>query len=324
MTCETKQNTRISNTRIKTSAVSLLCLFVLLIGGCLNNKLVLTVVYNRADNQIRNEFNKLGKFESWQKSAFEKRLQTYHYWHRREELPTYATLLQQIKNKVQVEGATSIEDVTQWLDQVEVSADRLQSCYPAHFSIDLIKSLHPEQINFIERRFAREQRKNRHRHNSQTRDQRMQKRLNEITKWSSRFGFVFTPEQRRMTLRTMYNTVSVHNEYYRLTRTWNKRLFSMMRNKKSPSYDADMKAHIARAYHLIEDNHKDLYETNRRIWRSFLLEFESSLSQEQRSWMKINLGKLSRNLAKIAREDVSFKPHDDAELGCLPTDVRTL
>ena len=98
----------------------------------------------------------------------------------------------------------------------------------------------------------------------------------------------------------------------------------MMRNKKSPSYDADMKAHIARAYHLIEDNHKDLYETNRRIWRSFLLEFEKSLTQEQRSWMKVNLGKLSRNLDKIAREDVSFKPHDDAELGCLPTDVRTL
>jgi len=293
MTCETKQKTRTSNIRIQTFAISLLCLFALLIGGCLNNKLVLTVVYNRADNQIRNEFNKLGKFENWQKSAFEKRLQTYHYWHRREELPTYAKLLKQIRSKVQVQGATTADDV-------------------------------PEQINFIERRFAREQRKNRARHHSQTRDQRMQKRLNEITKWSYRFGFVFTPEQRRMTLRTMYNTISVHDEYYRLTGVWNKRLFSMMRNKQSPSYDEDMKAHIARAYHLIEDNHKNLYETNRRIWRSFLLEFENSLSKEQRSWMKFNLGKLSSNLDKIARDDVSFKPHDDTDLGCLPTKASTL
>ncbi len=324
MTCETKQKTRTSNIRIQTFAISLLCLFALLIGGCLNNKLVLTVVYNRADNQIRNEFNKLGKFENWQKSAFEKRLQTYHYWHRREELPTYAKLLKQIRSKVQVQGATTADDVAQWLDQVEESADKLQSCYPVHFSIDLIKSLLPEQINFIERRFAREQRKNRARHHSQTRDQRMQKRLNEITKWSYRFGFVFTPEQRRMTLRTMYNTISVHDEYYRLTGVWNKQLFSMMRNKQSPSYDEDMKAHIARAYHLIEDNHKNLYETNRRIWRSFLLEFENSLSKEQRSWMKFNLGKLSSNLDKIARDDVSFKPHDDTDLGCLPTKASTL
>ena len=321
---ETYQTTRASSLRTRTAMISLLCLLVLVISGCLNNKLVLTVVYNRVDNQIRKEFNKLGKFQNWQKKAFEKRLQTYHYWHRREELPVYAKLLQQVSDKVQVQDATTETDVAKWFAQLEESADRLQSCYPAHFSVDLIKSLHPEQIDFIEARFAREQRKNRHRHESQTREQRMQTRLKKLTKWSNRLGFKFSAEQRQMILRTMYNTVSVHDEYYRLTRPWNKQLFSLIRNKKSPSYEHDVKEHMGRVYHLIEKHHPDLYETNRRIWQAFMLEFETSLSQEQRVWMKTNLDKLSRNLDRIAVENVSFKPHTDAELGCLPTDAAKL
>ena len=81
---------------------------------------------------------------------------------------------------------------------------------------------------------------------------------------------------------------------------------------------------MGRVYHLIEKHHPDLYETNRRIWQAFMLEFETSLSQEQRVWMKTNLDKLSRNLDRIAVENVSFKPHTDAELGCLPTDAAKL
>ena len=290
----------------------------MLISGCLNNRFVLSAIYNRADNQIRNEFNKLGKFEDWQKKAFEQRLQTFHYWHRRHEMPVYANLLRDIRGKVTEKGLTTLQDASQWLDTVETATERAQACYPAHYSIDLIKSLTPPQIDFIERRFAREQRKNRARYESKTREQRMQERLKEVETFLGHFGFELTRRQKRMTLRTMFNTRSLHDEYYQTSVPWNKELFSIARRSGKPEFDSDMREHLASVYTQLEKRYPDTFAYNRDLWHKFALEFVQSLTWEQREWLKPFLNKLARNIDIIARSDVSFKPHYDSSLGCLP------
>ncbi len=292
---------------------------LLLISGCLNNRFVLSALYNRADNQIRNEFNKLGQFQDWQKQAFEQRLQTFHYWHRRQEMPVYAALLRDIQSKVTEKGNTTLQHTTNWLNAIEDATERAQRCYPANFSIDLIKSLTPVQIDFIERRFAREQRKNRARYESKTREQRMQERLKTAESGMGHFGFELTRKQKRIVLRTLFNTRSLHDEYYQIIVPWNKKLFSIARHSNKAGFENDLRGHLAAVFSQLEERHPDTFAFNRKLWRNFALEFVQSLTWEQREWLKPFLGKLARNIDIIASSDVSFKPHNDAKLGCLPT-----
>jgi len=312
--------TGIFNIRLKT--ILLLGIVVLVVSGCTNSKIVLSFLYNRLDNQIRGEFNKLGNFDSAQKVEFEKRLQTFHYWHRRVELPRYVGLISEIRNKTATAGITTPEDIDRWFAKTEAGTEALLACYPAHFSIDLLRTLDGDQISYIERRFANEQRKNIRKHQSRTREQRMNDRLDTVVTWSGRIGFDLTKQQKEMLLNTMYETVSLHKEYYALTKRWNKRLFATLRNKKAADYEAQLKKLLASSYKLVDLAYPDKVEANRKIWRKFIAEFETSLTRGQRDWVKSYLGKLAGNLSLIAKDRVSFKTHDDPSLGCLPnTDV---
>ena len=302
--------------RFKT--VLLLGIVLLLVSACTNTKVVLSFVYNRLDNQIRSEFNKLGKFDRSQKAEFEKRLQTFHYWHRRVELPRYVGLISEIRNKTAAPGKTTSSDIHRWFEKIEAGTEELLSCYPAHFSTDLLRTLDNDQINFIERRFANEQRKNIKKHNSKTREERMNKRLKEVVKWSGRIGFDLTQQQKDMLLKAMYDTISMHKEYYALTKPWNKRFFATLRDKKASDYEAQLKKQMAASYKLVDLSHPQKVEMNREIWRNFVVDFEKSLTESQRKWINSYFGKLAGNLSLIAKDKVSFKPHGDAALGCLP------
>ena len=296
----------------------LLILLILMSAGCTNSKIVLSTIYNRVDNQIRSEFNKLGKFEDWQKEAFEKKLQTYHYWHRRQELPRYANLLNEISSTVKNKGSITQSQATSWNASLEGFVESAQGCYPAHFSADLMATLKPDQISFIERRFARERYKNRAKHDAKTRDQRMQERFDQIEKWSTLAGFQFTARQEALMLASMHKTKSLHSEYYKLTDRWNKTLFRTIRQKNNPQYERSIKQHLGTLFELVEKNNPEKLQHNRQVWRDFFIDFEASLTNQQRSWLTSYLKTLSKNLKSLSRSSVKFKPHTDASQGCIP------
>lgn len=292
--------------------------FLTVLGGCTNSKIVLSTVYNRLDNQIRNEFNKLGKFEDWQKNAFEHRLQTFHYWHRRQELPRYSVLLKQMANVIKTPGKITLADANAWSVNLENFAESVQKCYPAHFAADLMYTLKPDQIKYIERRFARERYKNKTKYAVKTRDQRMQARLKEIEKYSSLAGFNFTKAQKAMILAAMHETKSLHSEYYALTDRWNTKLFSAIRQKRRADYEKNLKNHLGTLFDLVEKNYPQKLEYNREVWRQFTVEFVDSLSGEQRAWLSSYLRTLGKNLQSISRSNVKFKAHENPAKGCIP------
>ncbi len=296
----------------------LLFSFLAVLAGCTNSKIVLSTIYNRLDNQIRNEFNKLGKFEDWQKKEFEHRLQTFHYWHRRQELPRYAVLLREIASVIKTKGNISRANANAWSASLEDFVESVQKCYPAHFAADLMYTLEPEQIRYIERRFARERYKNKTKYAVKTRDQRMKSRLKEIEKWTGLAGFDLTSRQKTMILESMHKTKSLHSEYYALTDRWNKKLFTALRQKNRPDYEENLNRHLGTLYDLMENNHPQTLQYNREVWREFTVDFVQSLTGEQRAWLSTYLRTLGKNLNSISRSKVKFKPHKNVAKGCIP------
>jgi len=289
----------------------------LLASSCSNSKMVLSPLYNRVDDQIRDEFNKLGDFEDWQKERFEERLQTFHYWHRRDELPRYAELIAEVGETITRKRSVTPAHAARWANSIEQMVHKVQSCYPAHYSIDLMKTLKPAQIAFIERRFAREQRKNRAKYSAKTRDERMTDRVKQIGRWANLAGFRLTREQRKLIRAHMDETKSLHESYYVLTGLWNQELFKKLRNTNSPQYTQRVSRHLQSLYSLMDRHHSETLEYNRDVWRRFIVAFDQSLSADQRIWLSSYFKTLAKTTRSISRANVSFVPHSDSAKGCI-------
>lgn len=293
----------------------MLCI-ALLLQGCTNSKLVIGPLYNRLDDRIRNQFDKLGDFTDQQTAAFEATLGTFHVWHRQSELPQYAELLKTVAGSI-AEGDTNQDDVQRWFATAENHSLLVRQCHPINYLFELMKSLSDDELNLIEKRFKREQLKNRVKYANTTSQERVERRLRNMTKWAGRIGLEFTPTQRAMLLGTLKNQTSMRKEYYALSREWNRRFFSLARAQSNPDYARDMGKHLDELWHLLERAYPSQWQANRDLWKETSLRFAQSMTDEQRDTTSRWLDKMGSTLAQIARDEPSFKVVNDPALGCL-------
>ena len=295
----------------------LVLLAATVLGSCTNSKVVIGPLYNRLDDQMRKEFNKLGDFNAEQKAAFEETVGSFHVWHRQNELPKYASLLRGIADSIAQADQTSSEDVTAWFGTIETHSQAIRQCHPVNYSFDLMRSLDDEQINFIENRFIRERKKNREKYAKRTPEERVERRLNNIDKWAGRVGLEFTAGQRAMLRTTLGKQISLRKQYYQLSDEWNRQLFNIARDQDSASYDAKMAMHLQQLWSLLENAHPEDWAANRAIWRDFALRFIDSMSEEQRGHASQWMTKMASTLDAISNDEPSFKSTNDPGLGCL-------
>ena len=308
-------------TRARRSALRLptaaLLLLTALLAGCTNSKLIIGPLYNQLDNQIRSEFNKLGDFNDTQKDAFEQAVGTYHVWHRQSEMPQYAALISEIASSIAQSGSTSQQDVERWAMTAEHHSRLARICHPANFLFDVMQTLTDEQINFIERRFKSERKKNRERYESRTPKERIERRLKNMEKWAGRIGLDFTASQRAALRTSLTRQVSLRKEYYQLSDQWNRELFNLARAQHVPDYSDRLTAHMTKLWSLLETAHPEQWQENRELWQTTAFNFVTSMTPEQRSSTSRWLSKLGNTVDAISRDKPSFEVGNDPSVGCL-------
>ncbi len=303
--------------RRKTMRTVAILTAVLVLAGCTNSKLIIGPLYNRLDDQMRTEFNKLGEFNTAQVEAFEQTVGTFHVWHRQSEMPKYATLLSDIAQSIGEKGATSQADVDAWAADLEQFSKNFRDCHPVNYSIELIQSLSDEQIDFIERRFKGEREKNRERYAGQTKEERVERRLKNIVKWSGRLGLNFTTAQKKIIRDSLTEQISLRKEYYQLSSEWNDYLFLLARNQENPAYAEALSSHISNLWTLLERAHPEEWQSIRDLWRNTTYTLIGTFSEPQRAVTKQWLSKMGKTIDAISKDKPSFKVSNDASHGCL-------
>ena len=305
---------------VKTSLLKLVAITLLavLLTGCTNSKLIIGPLYNRLDDQIREEFNKLGDFDKAQNSAFEQAVGTFHVWHRQVEMPKYADLLQEIADSIAISAATERTDVARWAISAEDYSRNVRECHPMNFLFDLTRSLSDQRINFIENRFKNERKKNRDRYGSQTREERVDRRLKNIVKWSGRLGLDFSAAQQSIIRDGLNEQVSLRKEYYALSDEWTSNLFVLARDQDNPDYHDALAHQMTKLWSLIEDAHPEDWQTNRDMWREKIYTLIGTLSKEQRNSSSRWLKKMGRTIRAISNDKPSFNIGNNPAVGCLP------
>jgi len=293
---------------------------LLLLVSCGNSKFILGPLYNRLDDQMRKEFNKLGNFDASQKREFENRLQTFHLWHRRMELPRYADLLDRVSTAIVDPRTKTVDEIKAWTAESEDFSVSVRACHPVNYSFDLMRTLADEQVDFIERRFAREQKKNRARYDSRTPEERQERRYNFVLKWSGRIGLNFTTDQKALLREKLAEQISLREEYWGLSKQWNKEFFSIAREQDSRQYRQRMETQLGKLWTLLERNKNEEWQFNRDLWAGFLVEFANTMNDDQRRWASTWLPKLARTLRDMSDDSVKFEANGkrlvDPTLGC--------
>ncbi len=295
----------------------LLLVLLLSTAGCTNSKLIIGPLYNQLDNQIRSEFNKLGDFNDVQMAAFEASVGTYHVWHRQSELPRYAALMSEVARSIATPGNTREQDVKRWAETAETFSRSARLCHPVNYLFDLFKSLSDQQINFIERRFQNERKKNRERYESRSAEERVDYRLKRMGKWASRIGLDFTANQRAAFRTTLQKQTSLRTEYYALSDQWNLELFRLARNQQAPDYDARMSAHLNKLWSLLENAHPEQWRKNRELWQDASFKFVQSMTTKQRANASQWIDKMGKTVLAISKDEPSFQVGSDPSIGCL-------
>jgi len=296
---------------------ALVILVALIVSSCTNSKVIMGPLYNRLDDQMRGEFHKLAKWNDDQISHFESTVGTFHVWHRQQELPKYAALLNNIQASIRERGTTSAADVNNWLDTAETFSRNARLCHPVNFSYDLMQTLTDEQVNFIEKRFANERKKNFTRYLDATPEERRDRRVKNVVKWADRIGFDFNNTQKRMLTKAMTKQISLRRQYYALVDVWAKELFIIARKQEAPDYEHKMKTQVNKLWSLLEKAHNEEWQANRELWREFGYDFVKSLNYDQRigasNWIK----KMAKTINGIAKDKPSFKDANNAAAGCM-------
>jgi len=305
------------NPRTNSLKVTVSALLLLFITGCTNSKVFIAPLYNRLDDQMRGEFHKLAQWTDSQIEHFESRVGAFHVWHRQSELPQYATLLNSIQSSIRTRDKTTREDVNNWIDSAESFSQVARTCHPVNFSYDLMQTLNDEQVNFIERRFASERKKNYSKYLASTPEERRTKRVNNVVKWAGRIGFDFNKTQKRMLEQTMAKQISMRRQYYSLVDKWAKDLFVIARKQQAPTYQRDMKAQVSKLWTLLEKAHNEEWQANRQLWRGFGYDFVQTLDHDQRIHASNWIDKMGDTITGISKDKPSFKVTNNPAHGCV-------
>lgn len=291
-------------------------LLMLLVQGCTNSKLVISPLYNRLDDRMRDQFNELATFNEQQTAAFEQMLGTFHVWHRQQELPGYAQLMKTVASSISNEDTTE-DDIQRWFATAEQHTVAVRQCHPINFSFDLIRSFSDEQLASIEEHVKKERLEDVERYESRTPDERVERRIRNAVKFAGRLNVEFTPTQRAMLLSAFKQQRSLRKEYFALSSEWQEQFFQLASDRENPNFEADIRTHLGKLRHLLEDAHPEQWRANRDLWKETSLRLISSLSKEQRRQASSWVSKMSRTLESISRDKPSFEVGNDESIGCL-------
>ncbi len=317
---------RVSNNALpttRTATAVLLSLLLAVLTGCTNSKLIIGPLYNRLDDQMRSEFHKLGSFNEQQIASFEQLVGTFHVWHRQSELPQYAQLLRTVESSIAESGKTDPDEIRRWIATAESFSRSIRECHPVNFSFNLMNSLTDDQVDYIERRFTSERRKNSTKHFKRTPEERVTRRVSKIVKWARRLGLEFTSKQKALLKKTFTEQISMRRQYYRLALQWNLQLFRLAREQEAPDYNDKMTSHFAALWTLLEKAHPDQWQANRELWRKFGYEFVASLTPDQRLKTSVWMRKMARTLEDISTDKPSFKRANNPRSGCTANQTTT-
>ncbi len=277
----------------------LLCLVMLALAGC-TSSLVVRTLYADLDDRAADRFKEYADFNERQEQWIDARAAEFHRWHRATQLPLYASQLQQLGTQLENQPTLSLDAIKALELTVRGLTDNIRDCHPLNQATEFLVNLSDRQVAQIDRHMRQQHLKFRNRYNKESPEERLQRRVTNITKWSGRFGASFNAQQRELLVQTLQQQHSLGQQRMQQRVRWLDRFNGNLQQRTSPQFASKLAKLLDEQWRETERDYPKEWRENEQLWTHFLQEFLTLQSAEQRNTMLGRINKFSNIISSMS------------------------
>jgi len=293
---------------------------LLVLSACANSRLVLRPIYNGLDDRIADRILETGEFTAEQSQRINDIVDTFHVWHRQEELPRYAQAMRDIVATAAIRNKTTEEDIRRWSDQLQDFVDSARACSPTRFGMPVLLSLSNDQIIDIEQRVNEEELEEDAEREQLSLEQRAANSQKRALRTLSFAGLELDRTQKRDLRETLLQSKRNRADYGEYFDTWREQFFSLLKDTDNPDREQLLSAHLEGRSAGLRALDPQGRNANRELWQDYALRTLRSLSPEQREFVVNWVKTLIRTIDSLSRDTPSYAVDNNANNGCRTND----
>ena len=289
---------------LKHKVVTVLLISLLALTGC-SSSLVLGKLYDGFGSSTAKRFKSYASFNEAQVKQIDALAASYHSWHRTTQLERYSAFLRSIVSDVEATEELSISAAESWWGRVRGFSDDMRTCNPLNVSSELLASLSDRQVSQVAANMRKELNREEDEYRAETPDERLERRVSEISKWGKRSGFSFNDAQTVALRKTLNNQISLGAQRFELRRIWMEEFILLLSRRNESGFDNKVTRHIASVWRITQTAFPNQWGANENLWKVFIKDFINLQSQEQRRRMIGKMTSVADTLNKLASKNVS-------------------
>ncbi len=278
-----------------------------LLAGC-TSSVVLGKAYDNFASHITKRFKSYATFDKQQKAQIEILADGYHSWHRTKQLPIYAKLLRQIVADIDSDGPLDIQTTKGWWSAARNLSAEMRQCNPFNVSAELLAGLSDKQVEQVAERLRTIHDEREERYLAESAEERIERRVAEITKWGKRGGASFNAKQKKLLQKALVSQISLGSQRLQLRRVWLEVFIALLAERKQQSFNSAVTQHIDSMWLLTATNYPEEWSGNEQIWTEFLMHYIDLQTDEQRRVFVDKALKTAVTFEKLAMKEVSPAP----------------
>lgn len=279
---------------------ALLVAILVLITGCSTGSLAIRYLYGRFDNTLNERILAYAEFSEAQEAEIRQAVDDYVDWHRRNELPRYVELLDEVRHRLRSDSYDEALVAT-YLARLRAFSDRGFNRSPLVQAPEFLQRLSDEQVVQIAGSFERrrasfaERRAERERSGDSGRTSRVVKNIR-------RLGIRLTADQSEIIDSGLRRYRWQPAERRRLWRRWEREFLDMLQDRDSAGFVQDVAKHLGRYQKLARVAHPETDAWNQRNTARIIHDVLQSLDSEQLSRLVRRLDDTRNTLLAISRD----------------------
>ncbi len=255
--------------------------------------------YNRADWFIERAVSDYVDLSEAQQTRVDAIIQGWVVWHRREELPRYYALLNDLRR--QLGGDFSAQYYDTLISEAEASWARTRERVLAD-AIPVLVSLSDTQVAQVLERLDEKQHEYYKKYVAMSDKERIRQRNESVVDQLDRWLGSVTAEQKRQVAEWAGRAADSYPIWYRVRERRQRAFAELLAQRKAPDFAQELAGLLAEDAQFVSDWEQRQLAQNRRVTRSLMLSVEQSLSAAQRDHLLAELRKISEDIRNLMDE----------------------
>ena len=280
----------------------------LTLAAC-TSPMVMGTVYNAAAGRFADRAISYADFDTAQRQTIEDSFRKFHKWHRVSELPAYSDLMNNFASTLVADSPIEQSQIKQWFDSLQERTTRGRECSPISGAADFFTEMTDWQIRQMERKLKTNRQERLARYQKESVEERLQRRIDTMTKWASRAGVDLSEEQKTSLATALSQQTSMGTRRFKLWEDWTDQFISLLlEDRDKAQFPDQIQSHISNLWDLTERNYPEEWKQNRDLWLDFAHSFLNDMTATQKSSLARTVASLSHTAASLARKRSRTKP----------------